>query len=69
MNEKELREALWRRKLSAQEREACLVRPPDGETGLEEEMELSELLGRLPDAPVSSNFTVQVLQRVERDVL
>jgi len=34
-----------------------------------EPQELRELLSRLPDAPVSSNFTARVMQAVEREEL
>jgi hypothetical protein len=33
----------------------------------DEPLELRELLSRLPDAPVSSNFTARVMQAVERE--
>ena len=35
----------------------------------DEPQELRELLSRLPDAPVSSNFTARVMQAVEREEL
>ena len=35
----------------------------------DEPLELRELLSRLPDAPVSSNFTARVMQAVEREEL
>lgn len=39
---------------------------PDGLTALEEELNLNQLLRQLPDAPLSSNFTAQVVQSTER---
>jgi hypothetical protein len=59
-----------RRKLTAEEQaqvQACLARDPQAKAVWEEEMALSQLLNRLPDAPLASNFTAQVLQAVERD--
>ncbi len=35
----------------------------------DEPLELQKLLSRLPDAPVSSNFTARVMQAVEREEL
>ena len=35
----------------------------------DEPLELRELLSRLPDTPVSSNFTARVMQAVEREEL
>jgi anti-sigma factor RsiW len=59
-----LRDLGWRTKLSAKE-EAWLAANPEADAHFREEQELTQLLGRLPDAPVSSNFTSQVLRRVE----
>jgi len=59
-----------RRKLTGEEEarvQACLARDPQARAVWEEEMALSQLLDRLPDAPLASNFTAQVLQAVERD--
>jgi cytochrome c-type biogenesis protein CcmH/NrfG len=40
---------------------------PAARTQWEDELSLNELLGKLGDAPVSSNFTSRILQRVERE--
>jgi hypothetical protein len=65
-----LRELSWRRKLTAVEAaelRAWLAAHPKAQTDWETEAGLNEALGRLPDAPVPSNFTARVLQGVERD--
>jgi len=59
-----------RRKLIPEEEvrlQACLARDPLARARWEQEMALSQLLDRLPDAPLASNFTAQVLHAVERD--
>ena len=40
---------------------------PEARENWEAEAGLNEALGRLPDAPVASNFTARVLQAVERE--
>src|SRR5947207_1198597 len=63
-----LRELSWRRQLTgAEEAElrAWLAAQPEAQAGWEAEAELNEALGRLADAPVSTNFTTRVLQAVE----
>ena len=73
MNEIEfekLREASWRRKLTAREEAALrtyLAMHAAARPRWEEEASLNEFLGKLPDAPVSNNFTSRVLQAVERE--
>ena len=65
-----LRELSWRRKLTpaeAAELQAWLAAHPEARENWEAEAGLNEALGRLPDAPVASNFTARVLQAVERD--
>jgi hypothetical protein len=57
-----LREALWRRKLSGTERAALRAQPE-----LELEARLTEALVKIPDAPVPSNFTARVLAAIELD--
>ena len=62
------RELEWRRKLKSDEEArllADLQQSPKVRAELEEEARLTELLGQLPDAFLSSNFTAQVLQAVE----
>ena len=66
----QLLDTALRRKLTAEEEaqvQACLARDPQAKAVWEEEMALSQLLNRLPDAPLASNFTAQVLRAVERD--
>ena len=68
----QLLDTALRRKLTAEEGDqlqACLARDPQARAVWEEEMALSQLLNRLPDAPLASNFTAQVLQAVERNSL
>ena len=71
MNEfNQWREKSWRRKLTpAEEAElrAWLAEHPEAQADWEMEGRLTEILGRLPDAPVPSNFTARVLQAVERE--
>ena len=67
----QLLDTALRRKLTAEEEarvQACLARDPRARAVWEEEMALSRLLKGLPDAPLASNFTAQVLQAVERDL-
>ncbi|MBI4325865.1 MAG: hypothetical protein HY674_11450 [Chloroflexi bacterium] len=40
---------------------------PEAQASWEEEMGLNRLLRQLPDAPLASNFTAQVLQAAERE--
>ncbi len=40
---------------------------PEAQASWEEEMGLNQLLRQLPDAPLASNFTAQVLQAAERE--
>jgi negative regulator of sigma E activity len=61
-----LRELLWQRKLTDAER-AGLHAQPEIQADLEIESRLSDILTRLPDAPVPSNFTARVLQAIERE--
>ena len=65
-----LQEISWRRKLNrAEERELreWLTTHPEAQESLELETGLTEVLGKIPDVPVASNFTARVLQAVERD--
>lgn len=58
------------RKLTAAEEadlRAWLAEHPDRQADWETESRLSEILQRLPDVPVPSNFTARVLQAVERE--
>ena len=63
-------EARWQRQLTpAEEAElrAWLAAHPEARADWEADAALSRALDRLPDAPVSSNFTARVLQAVERE--
>ena len=65
-----LREASWRRPLTAGEEaelRAWLAVHPDAQTDIESDAALRDLISRLPDAPVPTNFTSQVLAAIERD--
>ena len=66
----QLLDTALRRKLTAEEEaqvQAHLARDPQAKALWEEEQALSQLLNRLPDAPLASNFTAQVLETVECD--
>lgn len=63
----QLREQSWRRKLTdAEEVElrAYLAAHPEAQLDWQTETGLNALLGKLPDAPVPSNFTARVLSRL-----
>jgi len=65
-----LREISWRRPLTEAEKaelRALLTAHPEAHTDWETEAQISELLGRLPDAPVPSNLTARVLAAIELD--
>jgi anti-sigma factor RsiW len=67
-----LHEAGWRRPLTEAERAelaALLSARPEARADWEVEAGLNEALHRLPDAPMSSNFTARVLQQIEREEL
>ena len=62
-------EALRRGRLSEAERgdlKRFLSSHPDQQSTWEEELELNRLLDQLPPAPLSSNFTAQVLQQARQ---
>ena len=66
----QLLDAATRRQLTAAEEDqlrVCLAEDPSAKAVWEDQMALSRLLGGLPDAPLSTNFTAQVLQSLERD--
>jgi len=63
-----LKEQSWQRKLTPQEESeltAFLAAHPEAEVDWLEDAALTECLALLPQAPVSSNFTAQVLQAIE----
>src|ERR1035441_8301460 len=65
-----LRELSWRRKLTNAEEaqlRALLAAHPEAQADWDTEASLNAALGRLPDVPVTSNFTARVLQQVERE--
>lgn len=65
-----LREAGWRRPLTPEEEarlEAWLALHPEARPQWELETELSRRLQNLPDVPVSSNFTAQVMAALDRE--
>jgi anti-sigma factor RsiW len=65
-----LRELSWRRRLTETEEaelRAQLAANPAVRADWEAESALNAALARLPDAPVPSNFTVRVMQAVERE--
>ncbi len=55
----------WRRPLTAAELRDVLAKKPDARAEWESEIRLTQALGKLPNAPVSSNFTARVLQAIE----
>jgi anti-sigma factor RsiW len=66
----QLLEAAARRNLDVDEEERLrdhLAKHPSSNLRWEEETSLTYLLHQLPDAPLSSNFTAQVLAAVERE--
>jgi anti-sigma factor RsiW len=70
--ETRLRELNWRRELTEAERaemRVWLEKHPDARADWEMDEQLSALLNRLPDTPVSSNFTTRVMQAVEREAI
>ena len=65
-----LRESSWQRKLTDAEQaelRTWLTNHPEARTDWEMESALNAALTRLPDAPVPSNFTAQVLQAIEHE--
>ncbi|HYG24928.1 MAG TPA: hypothetical protein VEH04_19335 [Verrucomicrobiae bacterium] len=70
MNDPEqLRELAWRRRLTPAEEAAWRASVEDGDSAAEvdTELALTESLSRLPNAPLSSNFTARVLDAVDRE--
>src|SRR5882724_13636661 len=63
-------ELSWRRKLTLAEEvelRAWLDSHPGAHAAWEAETGLNDVLGLLPEASVSSNFTARVMQEVERE--
>jgi hypothetical protein len=73
MSEKEFEELMetrWRRELTSQERAALQIyfsTHPHAQVAWNQESGLSHLLEKLPDVPLSTNFTSLVMQAVERE--
>ena len=66
----QLRELSWQRKLTREEEESLrswLAAHPEAQADWELEAALNDSLRRMPEAPVSSNFTARVMQAVERE--
>jgi anti-sigma factor RsiW len=67
----ELLEASWRRKLTVEEQaelRAYLAAHPEAQSEWEEEALLTQQLDRLPKAPLASNFTAQVMQKLDLEL-
>ena len=65
-----LRELSWRGKLTPSEElelRAWLAAHPDAQSDWEAEAGLNEVLGLMPEAAVSSNFTARVLQTIQQE--
>jgi hypothetical protein len=63
-----LLEESWRRPLTVEEEarlQAWLALHPEAQAEWESEASLTHLLERLPEAPVASNFTAQVMQGLD----
>jgi hypothetical protein len=75
MNESDymnLREAAWRRPLTAEEKaqlQSYLVIHPESQLEWESDTALNLALANLPNAPLSSNFTARVLQAIDLEEL
>jgi hypothetical protein len=73
MNEshlQKLREENWRRKLTAEEEAGLnefLFGDPQAQADWEADAGLTHVLSQLPPAPVSSNFTAQVMSAVDHE--
>src|SRR5687767_7239957 len=66
-----LREISWRRKLTPEEEtrlQGWLAAHPDKQAEWDLEQSLSEQLRHLSDAPLSSNFTSQVMQALDSEL-
>src|SRR5216684_3618758 len=63
-------EVNWRRKLTGSEQaqlRSWLTEHPEAQADWDAETALSEALGRLPDAALASDFTVRVMQAIDRE--
>jgi len=67
----DLLEASWHRKLTAEEEaqlRGWLAAHPEKQSEWEEELALNQQLERLPNAPLASNFTAQVLGKLDLEL-
>jgi len=67
----DLLEASWQRKLTAEEEaqlRGWLAAHPEKQSEWEEELALNQQLERLPNAPLASNFTAQVLGKLDLEL-
>jgi len=67
----DLLEASWQRKLTAEEEaqlRGWLAAHPEKQPRWEEELALNQQLERLPNAPLASNFTAQVLGKLDLEL-
>ena len=67
-----LRELSWRRTLTSTEEaelRTWLATHPEAQADWHSEAGLNAGLARMPDAPVSSNFTARVMQAIEREAV
>ena len=70
IRQKQLMEASWRRTLTPEEESELqlhLASHPDKQEEWEEDLALTGALHNLRDAPLSSNFTSQVLDAIDRE--
>lgn len=66
----ELREVIWKRSLTPEEEAALrayLAKQPEARALWEEEASVARSLRQMPDVPVASNFTAQVLRSINRE--
>ena len=67
----DLLEASWQRKLTVEEEtqlRGWLAAHPEKQAEWEEELSLNQQLERLPNAPLASNFTAQVLGKLDLEL-
>ena len=70
-SEQHLRETVWRRKLTPEEEarlQSLLAASPAQQREWEQDFALTDHLRQLPDAPVPSNFTAQVMQALDTEL-
>ena len=70
-SEQHLREAVWRRKLTPEEEahlQRLLAANPAQQREWDREIALTDHLRQLPEAPIPSNFTAQVMQALDAEL-